>query len=346
MTLVPQWRPPWPPASRDRRRRTTCSGCSRTRTFLRVRASADVGGFIASAGLESYYSHGFLTKDQKSGAPHQQALVERTVAFVDHSLTNYVSSVLPYVHAAYRVAQHHLQTPDSDLDGALQALAWLDWQHHTLLLNHVSRRASMIQGIALLSLYSKSFAQPAVYGAPMPGGNDRANKLAERLRMHARRGSARLGSGVRALDTERGELAGHLPICAGVFSACVGLSLDRALRQNLFLQARNIMSCSIRLNTIGPYMAHQLLAFQLRTLVAAHLAKLERTAGERLGEQAWHRAAPRSTATSVQEVEDEAWDWDWDDPDRAQRGFPTTSWPLGEIVQARHDQLHSRLFNS
>lgn len=25
---------------------------------------------------------------------------------------------------------------------------------------------------------------------------------------------------------------------------------------------------------------------------------------------------------------------------------PATTWPLGEILAARHDQLHSRIFNS
>ncbi|GAC97151.1 urease accessory protein UreF [Pseudozyma hubeiensis SY62] len=60
----------------------------------------------------------------------------------------------------------------------------------------------------------------------------------------------------------------------------------------------------------------------------------------------------------------QGWAWDWpeeQDPptssealhnDESEKGFwiqssaPATTFPLGEIIQARHDQLHSRLFNS
>lgn len=51
------------------------------------------GGFIASAGLESYYSHGFLTHGQEQ-------LVSSTLSFVEHTLANYATSVLPYMCAA------------------------------------------------------------------------------------------------------------------------------------------------------------------------------------------------------------------------------------------------------
>jgi hypothetical protein len=55
----------------------------------------------------------------------------------------------------------------------------------------------------------------------------------------------------------------------------------------------------------------------------------------------------------------QGWAWDWpedQDPSSSahdpEHGFwttpsaPATTFPLGEIIQARHDQLHSRLFNS
>lgn len=292
-----------------------------------------VGGFIASAGLESYYAHGFITHEPTAAAPHPSTLVERTVAFVDYFLINYVRNVLPYVYAAYRVAQDHAH----DLETALRALAWLDWQHHTLLLNHVARRASMIQGMALLSLYTKSFAHE----------DTSANTLIDHLRRNARRGSAQLHSGAVALQPERAELAGHLPICTGAFAACAGLSLERALRQNVFLQARNLLSCSIRLNTIGPYMAHRLLASELSTMVARHLRTLDHAACERLAHQAVTQKSTPTHTTGVLPTDAETWDWDWDDVDQdAPCSMPCTAWPLGEIVQARHDQLHSRLFNS
>lgn len=302
------------------------------------------GGFIASAGLESYFAHGFLTSETKAGAADPTALVHHTVAFVDHALTNYVSSVLPFLHASFRVAEQFL-AGGADLDTTVHALAWLDAHHHTLLLNHVSRRASLIQGIAMLSLYARSFSQPASEGEAVRSAQ--ARKLIEHVRRQARRGSAKLSNGASSLDPAHAELAGHLPICAGLFGACVGLSLERALRHNLFLQARNTMSCSIRLNTLGPYMAHQLLVFQLRDLTARRLLPTTAEAGERLYKQAYLRCSQPAPTSAPLAPEHEVWDWDWDDVD-ADAGYtiPATAYPLGEIVQARHDQLHSRLFNS
>lgn len=291
----------------------------------------DLGGFIASAGLESYHVHGFLTHDSKPGTTQQQ-VIQRTVEFVSFSLMNYVKSSLPYFYAAYRITRQFAH----DTDLALRILSWLDWQHHTLILNHVSRRASMIQGSALLSLYAKSFARP----------DHAASRLIDQLRTNTRRGSAKLNNGSLSLQT-KDELAGHLAICSGVFSAAVGLSLDRALRQNLFLQARNIMSCSIRLNTIGPYMAHQLLTFQLRHLVGRNLELLDRSTCERLYDQACEQGQQQDQFAEAQQPETDEWDWDWFDGSKAASStIPCTTWPLGEIVQARHDQLHSRLFNS
>ena len=144
-------------------------------------------------------------------------------------------------------------------DQILDALCRLDWHHHTLLLNHVSRRASLIQGIALLTLYVRSFF------SALQDDSARADALVEELRRRIRRGGARLAGGALALPSD--ELAGHLAVCTGVFSCCVGLSFERMIHHHVFLQARNLMSCSIRLNTIGPYLAHRLLASDLRPLV-------------------------------------------------------------------------------
>jgi urease accessory protein len=34
------------------------------------------------------------------------------------------------------------------------------------------------------------------------------------------------------------------------------------------------------------------------------------------------------------------------DPENVDEQLPATTWPLGEILAARHDLLHSRIFNS
>ena len=79
---------------------------------------------------------------------------------------------------------------------------------------------------------------------------------------------------------------------------------------HLFLQARAILSSAVRLNLVGPYASQRLLLTDVRPAVTAAL-------------DAWRKHA---------EIVEE--------------GGPATTWPLGEILAARHDQLHSRIFNS
>ena len=257
-------------------------------------------------GLESYYSHGFMTQ-----VP--QNLVSTTTAFVEHTLSNYASSVLPYMLAAYDLT-HAFLYKDIPMDECFLRLGALDWHHHTLLLNHVARRASMIQGMALLSLYMRSFASDQDSVA------SKAKTLMEGLRLRIRRGGAKLNNGALALSPL--ELAGHLPICTGVFSCCMGLSRESMLRLNLFLQARNLMSCSIRLNTLGPYMAHQLLVRQLRQVVEHNIQQVSHHAAEKL----YTRTKPLPSPDCADEF-----DWDWPDDEVAASDLDcaSTTWPLG-----------------
>lgn len=189
----------------------------------------------------------------------------------------------------------------------------------------------MIQGMALLSLYMRSFA------SDQDKLSAQAKALMESLRLQIRRGGAKLNNG--ALSLLPPELAGHLPTCTGVFSCCLGLSKESMLRLNLFLQARNLMSCSIRLNTLGPYMAHQLLARQLRQVVEQSVQHVSQHASEQLHKASQALPAPTSS-------DDFDWDWPDDEVTASDLDCAATTWPLGEIIQARHDQLHSRLFNS
>lgn len=80
---------------------------------------------------------------------------------------------------------------------------------------------------------------------------------------------------------------------------------------HLFLQARAILSSAVRLNLVGPYASQRLLLTDVRPAVTDAL-------------QDWRRRADEGDEESG----------------------PATTWPLGEILAARHDQLHSRIFNS
>lgn len=96
---------------------------------------------------------------------------------------------------------------------------------------------------------------------------------------------------------------------------------------HLFLHARGLLSAAIRMNALGPYAAQQLLLHSVRPLVDTQLA---RTA---------------HISTGILDDDDD----DGDDDEKAferSTHMPTSTWPLGEITAARHDQLHSRMFNS
>ena len=100
--------------------------------------------------------------------------------------------------------------------------------------------------------------------------------------------------------------------------------IERSQYLNLFLQARSILSASIRLNTIGPYAAQQILLHNIRPLVEEQMrhGNLRTTSHNSSSEQ------PKGD----------------DDDDLV--GCVASTWPLGEILQGRHDLLHSRIFNS
>ncbi|KAK7054882.1 hypothetical protein VNI00_003345 [Paramarasmius palmivorus] len=154
-------------------------------------------------------------------------------------------------------------------------------------LNHVARRASQSQGVALLTLYTKSFASNT--------NIDAANLVAD-----------------YKLMIRREEAPGHLPICWGILTAALGLSLERSQYLHIFLHARSLLSASVRLNDIGPYNAQHVLLHVAKPIVEAEVAKC------------------RDLRTDTNEGTD----------------GPANTWPLGEILASRHDLQHSRIFNS
>ncbi len=100
---------------------------------------------------------------------------------------------------------------------------------------------------------------------------------------------------------------------------------ERSQYLHLFLQARSLLSSSVRLNTIGPYAAQQLLLHAVRPLVDAEMSRCK------------HLGTGHTEATDG--AGEDMWDED------VVRG-PAMTWPLGEILAARHDLQHSRIFNS
>lgn len=88
------------------------------------------------------------------------------------------------------------------------------------------------------------------------------------------------------------------------------------------------------MNIIGPYASSQMLLHPFKDIIEHEtnlLAKEDITTGLNI-----------NTDHAKQSRESEGF-WGW--TKEAEFG-PATTWPLGEVLMARHDMQHSRIFNS
>lgn len=128
----------------------------------------------------------------------------------------------------------------------------------------------------------------------------------------------------------------------------------RAVRMHLFLQARAILSSAIRLNVLGPYAAHGLLHHHVSALLSSALRNCGAEPRTGLMSSAPTAAASEKEGKVRDKDTEQGWAWDWDEEGAwasseavaGAGGAPAVTWPLGELTQARHDALHSRMFNS
>ena len=190
------------------------------------------GSFVASAGLESYATHGFLFH---SGSVQKDRLAD-VADFVRDNIQSYAQSALAFVSDAHELVQtmiRHAESPERAAPGgilaedALSGLMALDELYEAMTLNHVARRASRTQGVALLSLYSKGFTKPATFNDRLwTSGTDGAAVETELVDQGVALSQFvdKLKLAVRREDTP-----GHLPICWGVLTAALGLSLGATL---------------------------------------------------------------------------------------------------------------------
>ncbi|KAH7930644.1 urease accessory protein UreF [Leucogyrophana mollusca] len=264
--------------------------------LLLADSNLPTGSFVASSGFESYVKHGFISSGSAT---------DGTINFVHDSLGTYARSALPFVSDVHRVVATYSAQEEPLIDAALADIVALDELYEAMTLNHVTKRASKSQGVALLTLYSKGFSRPTK--GPQPPHEARLATLVDRLKLMIR----------------REETHGHLPICWGVLTGALGLSLERSQFLHLFLHARSLLSAGVRLNTLGPYNAQQILLHAVRPLVEAETV----------------RCKDLRTLLTTESAHDSS----WSDEDVA---GPATTWPLGEILATRHDLQHSRIFNS
>jgi urease accessory protein len=303
------------------------------------------GSFVSSSGLESYLKHGFPLDSPSTAAssssPRAPANIQTNIDFIRQSLAAYARIALPFTTEAHSITASTPQLAESQ---ALSRLQSLDMQYESMTLNHITRRSSKAQGVALLSLFSKGFARPLWLDAVQSEHGPLPAETASREELIAASYYEALVDAYK-LSIRKGDSPGHLPICWGVLTAAISLSqgmvqqpdllylshlslIDRSQQLFLFLYSRSLLSASIRLNAIGPYAAQQLLLHVIRDMVNEEAAKSA------------HLRVPSTSTSHSASQEGEDWErWERDD-------IPATTWPLGEILAGRHDLQHSRIFNS
>ncbi|KAI9269786.1 hypothetical protein BY458DRAFT_533659 [Sporodiniella umbellata] len=182
--------------------------------YILTDSALPTGGFVASSGLE---------------ASCQAGLVDNTnlLAFVSSAGHNYASNTNCFVRAAYESLDqpqplHCLVEADAVCDAVTAA-------------NAVAKRASLAQGVAMLSLFLKCFSD--------------ADEQKENVKL-VKQWKAQIRS-------ERSD--GHFAISYGLICRCLKVDLDNTLHLWLYLFTRTIYSSAVRLNVVGPYEAQKLL---------------------------------------------------------------------------------------
>jgi urease accessory protein len=198
--------------------------------LLLTDSNLPTGSFVASSGLESFLKHGFLSS---------QHISSNLINFIQDSLQSYARSALPFVSDAHRVVEDFSSSslPGHVTDSvptaqALSHIKTLDALYDSMTLNHVAKRASKSQGVALLTLHSKGFSKPSF----LAGQNDV-------METHLLNLVDQLKSAIR-----RDEMEGHLPVCWGVLTGALGLSLGTHLCFPIII----LINCAFRTRTVSP----------------------------------------------------------------------------------------------
>jgi urease accessory protein len=187
------------------------------------------GSFVASAGLESTATHALFHTAPPVGSAGAGTDRSSILAFIRNSVDTYARSALPFARDAHRVSAAYAKREIAELDVALAALARIDALYDASTLNHVARRASCAQGIALLTLYSKGFTRPPFLFTSTTGittPDDHASLLDEQERDRESRAGALVAAlKLRVRQGESDDAPGHLPVCWGVLVGALGLDV-------------------------------------------------------------------------------------------------------------------------
>lgn len=281
--------------------------------YILLDSNLPTGGFVASSGLESYAKHGFFSSshltslsDIQGSARGGAGIQEAVVDFAQSSVMNYAKSTLAFVKDAWTLLDR-LQTAEagnSSKEATVATLKKLDDLYEAMTLNHVTRRSSTAQGIALLTLLTKGFAPPNLN---FPARSTKANVTEEG-------GEEEVPLWWKSsVDTfkriiRRGEAHGHLPVCWGVLTRAMGLSLGELLLpifvlyetlSSIILSVRHDRTLSspppLPTRPVSPIIrrsAESHRAVRIDAIVIAFLTTLHRSRNTaEFGDEQWDRAA-------------------------------------------------------
>ncbi|KAI7905042.1 uncharacterized protein BX663DRAFT_549897 [Cokeromyces recurvatus] len=188
--------------------------------YILTDSALPTGGFVASSGLEASWQAGLVNN-------------ENLASFVISSAHNYASNTNCFVRAGFEAPDHqdpvaHLVESDATCDAVMVT-------------NTVARRASLAQGIAMLTLYLKCFKEK-----PEGISNEEHEKNIQMVKKW------------KSLIRE-GKVDGHFAICYGLICRHLKVDLENTFHLWLYLFTRTIYSSAVRLNIVGPYEAQKLL---------------------------------------------------------------------------------------
>lgn len=207
--------------------------------YILLDSNLPTGGFVASSGLESYAKHGFFTplyldtlaSSNSDHEPRKLGVQDAIVKFAQASVENYARSTLGFVRDAWTVLDRLSDSlarsphPASELDTIIQQassddLTRIDQLFEAMTLNHVTRRASVAQGVALLTLLTRGFAPPNLY-------SDHENSTSRASGSMQDWWKPTVDAFKR--NIRRANAHGHLPVCWGVLTRAMGLSLGELM---------------------------------------------------------------------------------------------------------------------
>ncbi|KAI9278734.1 hypothetical protein BDA99DRAFT_554345 [Phascolomyces articulosus] len=185
--------------------------------YILVDSALPTGGFVASSGLEATHQAGLLDSSNLND-------------FVNSANLNYACNTSCFVRAGYEAIDSEdplaqLEECDAVCDAVMVA-------------NTVARRASLAQGVAMITLYLKCFTET----------NEKEEETLDLSIMK------RFKTMIRAEKVD-----GHFPICFGLVCRYLKVDLENTLHLWLYLFTRTLYSSAVRMNIIGPYEAQKLL---------------------------------------------------------------------------------------